>query len=87
MSFVISCPPLRKKQESAKLASDGIPRRPGVEMTQTNMDQLHNYGRRLTLLESVNYKNQLSWKILLTTSFLYLVPSFQFTLFAYYQFR
>ena len=85
MSFIISCS-LRKKQESAKLASDGIPRRPGVEMTQTNMDQLHNYGRRLTLLESVNYKNQLSWKILLTTSFLYLVPSFQFTLFAYYQF-
>ena len=56
-------------------------------VTQTNLHGLNEDGRRKTMKDSVEYKSDLSWKMLLTTSFLYLVPSFQFTLFAYYQFR
>ena len=56
-------------------------------VTHTNLHGLNEDGRRKTMKDSVEYKSELSWKMLLTTSFLYLVPSFQFTLFAYYQFR
>ena len=55
-------------------------------VTHTHLDGINVFGRRLTMRDSVEYKSTLSWKILLTTSFLYLVPSLQFTLFAYYQF-
>ena len=55
-------------------------------ITQTHLDGINVFGRRLTMLDSVKYKSTLSWKMLLTTSFLYLVPSLQFTLFAYSKF-
>ena len=54
-------------------------------VTHTNLPGLNVAGRRKTLFDSVEYKSALSWKMLLTTSFLYLVPSLQFTLFAYNQ--
>ena len=58
----------------------------GQIVTFTNLDGINIFGRRLTLLASKEYKSSLSWKMLLTTSFLYLIPSFQFTLSAYSQF-
>lgn len=64
-----------------------MPRPSFNRVTHTNLDGINVFGRRPTLFASVEYKSSLSWKMLLTTSFLYLVPSFQFTLFAYYQFR